>query len=114
MHKKTTNGLTHRVFHIKTGTKIFSSDCWIIVYNIHTAKNHHRQEDISAKIAAGNHHRNGQMYGIISNSPAKMARVHFCGMLMPNNSKAHSHKYDIIHMNTHRKSWLFNRVVIHE
>jgi hypothetical protein len=25
-----------------------------------------------------------------------------------------NHKYDIIHMNIHKKSWLFNRVVIPE
>lgn len=114
IHKKTSNGLTHKVFHMKTGTKIFSSDCWIIVYNIHTARNPRNQDDIKAKIAAGSHHKNGQIYGTISNNPANIARVHFWGTLILNNSKNCSHIYDIIHINTHRKSWLFNRVVIHE
>jgi hypothetical protein len=77
MHIKTTNGLIHRVFHIKTGTRIFSSDCWIIVYKIQTAKNPHHHENMRAEIAAGNHHKNGQIYGTISNNPANMARVHF-------------------------------------
>ena len=52
IHKNTSNGLTHKVFHIKTGTKNFSSDCWIIVYKITTAKNHHPPENIRAEIAA--------------------------------------------------------------
>ena len=104
IHKKTTNGLTHKVFHIRTGTKIFSSDCCMIVYRIHTARNPHHPENISAEIAAGNHHKNGQRYGTISNNHANMARVHFCGILIPNISKTHSHRYDIIHINTHKKS----------
>ena len=71
-------------------------------------------ENIMTEIAAGKHHKNGQMYGIISNSHANIARVHFWGILIPNNSRARSHKYDIIHINMHKKSWLFNRVVIPE
>ena len=55
----TINGLTPRVFHIKTGTKNFSSDCWIIIYKITTAKNHHHPENIRTDIAAGIHHRKG-------------------------------------------------------
>ena len=55
----TNSGLTHRVFHIKTGTKNFSSDCWIITYRIHTARNPRHPENISADIAAGNPHKNG-------------------------------------------------------
>ena len=74
---KTTRGLIHKVFHIKNGTSIFSSDCWIIVYNIQTARNHHHHENMSAEIAAGNHHKNGQIYGTISNNHANMAKVHF-------------------------------------
>jgi hypothetical protein len=77
IHKKTTKGLTHNVFHIIIGTNNFSSDCWIIVYRIMTARNHHHPEKIKADIAAGNHHKNGQIYGIISNKPANIARVHF-------------------------------------
>ena len=100
----TTKGLIHRVFHIKTGTNIFSSDCWIIVYKIQTAKNPHHHENMSAEIAAGNHHKNGQIYGTISNNPANIARVHFCGILMPNISKIRNQRYDIIHINTQRKS----------
>ena len=67
-----------------------------------------------ADIAAGKHHKKGPMYGIISNNQANIARVHFWGILIPNNSKIRSHKYDIIQMNIHKKSWLFNRVVIPE
>ena len=104
MQIKITRGLTHRDFHIITGTRNFSSHCCIIRYNRQTARNHHHHENISAEIAAGNHHRNGQMYGIISNSPASRARVHFCGMLMPNNSNNRSQRYDIIQINRHRKS----------
>ena len=74
---KTIKGLIHKVFHIRTGTNIFSSDCCIIVYKIQTAKNPHRHENISAEIAAGNHHKNGQIYGTISNNHANIARVHF-------------------------------------
>ena len=77
MHKNTIRGLTHRVFHINIGTNIFSSDCWIIMYKITTAKNHHHQENIRADMAAGSHHKNGPRYGIISNKPANIARVHF-------------------------------------
>ena len=114
IHKKTIKGLTHKVFHINTGTRIFSSDCCIIVYKIATARNPHHPEKIRADTAAGNHHKNGPRYGIISNNHANIARVHFWGILIPNNSNAHSHRYDIIHMNTHKKSWLCNRVVIPE
>ena len=114
IHINTTNGLTHKVLHISTGTKSFSSDCWIIVYKIITAKNHHHHVKIKADTAAGSHHKNGPRYGIISNNPANIARVHFWGTLIPNNSSIRSHKYDINHMNTHRKSWFFNRVVIPE
>ena len=77
MHKKIIRGLTHKVFHISTGTRIFSSDCCITVYKIATAINPHHQEKISADTAAGSHHRNGPRYGIISNSHANIARVHF-------------------------------------
>jgi hypothetical protein len=35
-------------------------------------------------------------------------------MLIPNISSIRNQRYDIIHMNTHKKSWLFNQVVIHE
>ena len=73
----TTKGLTHKVFHIKTGTNIFSSDCWIIVYKIQTAKNPRHQEKIKAEIAAGNPHKKGPIYGTISNSHANIASVHF-------------------------------------
>ena len=55
-------------------------------------------------MAAGNHHKNGQIYGTISNNHANMARVHFCGILIPNISKTRSQRYDIIHINTHKKS----------
>ena len=82
---------------------------------IHKYRFHpHHPEKIRADTAAGNHHKNGPRYGIISNNHANIARVHFWGILIPNNSNAHSHKYDIIHMNTHKKSWLFNQVVIPE
>ena len=60
IHMNTTKGLTHKVFHINTGTRIFSSDCWIIMYRIITARNHHHPENMRAEIAAGIHHRNGQ------------------------------------------------------
>ena len=49
----------------------------MIVYKITTAKNHRHQENIRADIAAGSHHKNGPRYGIISNKPANIARVHF-------------------------------------
>jgi hypothetical protein len=98
-----TRGLTHRDFHIITGTRNFSSHCCIIRYSIHTARNPHHHENISAEIAAGNHQRNGQTYGIISNNPANRASVHFCGMLIPNNSSIHNQMYDIIQINKHRK-----------
>lgn len=84
------------------------------MYKIITAKNPHHPENMKADMAAGKHHKNGQRYGIISNNPANMASVHFWGTLMPNNSRARNHKYDIIHMKRHKKSWLFNRVVIPE
>jgi hypothetical protein len=74
---KTTKGLTHNVFHIITGTNNFSSDCWIIVYKIITARNPHHPENISAEMAAGSHPRNGPIYGIISNIHANIARVNF-------------------------------------
>lgn len=77
MHINTIRGLTHNVFHINTGTKNFSSDCWINVYKIITARNHRHPENMSADIAAGNHHKNGPRYGIISNNHANIARVHF-------------------------------------
>ena len=77
MHINTTRGLTHKVFHINTGTRSFSSDCWIIVYRIITARNHHHPENIRADIAAGSHHKNGHKYGIISNNQANIANVHF-------------------------------------
>ena len=79
-----------------------------------TAKTPHHPENMRADIAAGKHQRNGPIYGIISNNHANIARVHFWGILIPNNSSAHSHKYDIIHMNMHKNSWLFSRVVIPE
>jgi hypothetical protein len=104
MHIKTIRGLTHKVFPINIGTNIFSSDCWIIVYKITTARNHRHQENISADIAAGSHHKNGPRYGIISNKPANIARVHFCGMLILNNSKIRNQAYDIIQINKHKKS----------
>ena len=47
------------------------------MYRIQTAKNHHHHENISAETAAGNHHKNGQIYGTISNNQASIARVHF-------------------------------------
>lgn len=59
---------------------------------------------MKADIAAGSHHKNGPRYGIISNSQANIAKVHFCGMLIPKISKTRSQMYDIIHMNTHKKS----------
>ena len=62
----------------------------MIVYKITTARNHRHQENIRADIAAGSHHKNGPRYGIISNKPANIARVHFWGMLMLNNSKIHN------------------------
>lgn len=77
MHINTTRGLTHKLFHMRTGTNIFSSDCWIIIYKIITARNHHQPENIRAEIAAGIHHKNGQTYGIISNIHASTARVSF-------------------------------------
>jgi hypothetical protein len=77
MHKKTISGLTHKVFHIKIGTSNFSSDCCINKYTIPTARNPHPPENIRADIAAGNPHKNGPRYGIISNSHANIARVHF-------------------------------------
>lgn len=104
MQIKITRGLTHRDFHIITGTRNFSSHCCMIRYNRQTAKNHHHHENISAEMAAGNHHRNGQIYGMISNNPANKASVHFCGMLIPNNSSIRNQMYDIIHINTHKKS----------
>ena len=77
IHMNTTNGLIHKVFHIKTGTKNFSSDCCIIVYNIITAKTPHHPENISAETVAGTAQRNGPMYGIISNNHANTAKVPF-------------------------------------
>jgi hypothetical protein len=77
IHKNTIKGLTHSVFHINTGTRTFSSDCCIIVYKIATAMNPHHPEKIRADTAAGNHHKNGPRYGIISNNHANIARVHF-------------------------------------
>jgi hypothetical protein len=74
---KTIKGLIHKVFHINTGTNIFSSDCWIITYRIQTAKNPRHHENKRAEIAAANHHNIGQRYGTISNKPANIARVHF-------------------------------------
>lgn len=114
IHIKTIKGLTHRVFHITTGTKIFSSDCWIITYKTITANNPHHHENMKADIAAGKHHKKGPRYGIISNNPANIASVHFWGTLMLNNSKTHNHRYDITQIKRHKKSWLFNRVVIPE
>jgi hypothetical protein len=49
----------------------------MIVYTIITAKNPHQPEKISADTAAGIPHKNGPRYGIISNNPANIARVHF-------------------------------------
>ena len=91
IHINTTNGLTHSVFHINTGTKNFSSDCWIIVYNIITARTHHRPVKTKAETAAGIAHKNGPMYGLISNNHANTAKVAFCGMLIQNNSSIRSH-----------------------
>ena len=87
----TTSGLTHRVFHINTGTSSFSSDCWIIVYRIITASTPHRPENIRADTAAGIAHKNGPRYGIISNNHANTDRVAFCGILIQNISKIRSH-----------------------
>ena len=75
IHMNTIKGLTHSVFHIKTGTKNFSSDCCIIVYSITTARTHHRPANIKAETAAGTAHKNGPRYGIISNNHAKIASV---------------------------------------
>jgi hypothetical protein len=86
----TIRGLTHSVFHINTGTKNFSSDCWIIVYNITTARTHHRPANTKAETAAGIAHKNGPRYGIISNNHANTANVAFCGMLIQNNSNIRS------------------------
>ena len=91
IHINTTRGLTHKVFHINTGTSNFSSDCCIIVYNIITAKTHHHHEKINADTAAGMAHKNGQIYGIISNNQANTASVAFCGILIQNNSNIQSH-----------------------
>ena len=84
IHMNTTSGLTHRVFHINTGTSNFSSDCCIIVYNIIIANTHHRPENINAETAAGMAPKNGPRYGIISNNHANTANVAFCGMLIQN------------------------------
>lgn len=99
-----TSGLTHRDFHIITGTRNFSSHCWIIKYNRQTARNHRHPENISAETAAGSHHRNGHTYGIISNNHANKASVHFCGMLIPNTSSNRSQMYDATQINKHKNS----------
>jgi len=114
MHINTTRGLTHRVFHMNTGTNNFSSDCCIIVYRIIIAKTHHRPVNIKADTPAGIAPKNGPRYGMISNNHANTDRVPFCGMLIQNNSNIRSHAYDANHMNRHRKSWLFNHLVIPE
>lgn len=111
---KTTRGLTHRVFHINTGTRNFSSVCCMIVYRIIIANTHHRHANIRADTAAGTAPKNGPRYGIISNNHASTANVAFCGILIQNISNIRSHAYDAIHMNKHKKSWLFNHLVIHE
>ena len=100
----TIKGLTHNVFHINTGTSSFSSDCCIIVYNIITAKTHHHHAKINADTAAGIAHKNGQIYGIISNNHANTANVAFCGILIPNNSNIRNHAYEDNHINRHKKS----------
>jgi hypothetical protein len=84
------------------------------VYKIQTAKNPRHHENRRAEIAAANHHNIGQRYGTISNKPANIARVHFCGTLTPNISSIRSPRYDIIHINIQRKISLFNQVVIPE
>ena len=114
IHMNTTNGLTHNVFHINTGTKNFSSDCCIIVYSIITAKTHHRPANIKAETAAGIAPKNGPRYGMISNNHASTANVAFWGILIQNISNIRSHAYDAIHINRHKKSWLFNHLVIPE
>jgi hypothetical protein len=91
IHMNTIKGLSHNVFHINTGTKNFSSDCCIIVYSIITAKTHHRPVNIRAETAAGIAHRNGQRYGMISNSHANIAKVVFSGILIQNNSNIRNH-----------------------
>lgn len=88
----TSNGLTHKVFHMITGTNNFSSVCWITVYKIITAKTPRRPEKIKAEIAAGAAHRNGQIYGIISNSHANRANVHFWGIEIQIHSKIRNPK----------------------
>ena len=55
----TTKGLTHNVFHMNTGTRSFSSVCWMIVYSIITAKTHRRPVNIRPDTAAGIAHKNG-------------------------------------------------------
>lgn len=87
----TIKGLTHKLFHINTGTSNFSSDCCIIVYNIITAKTPHHHEKIKAETVAGTAHKNGPRYGIISNNHANKASVAFCGILIQNNSNIRSH-----------------------
>ena len=92
MHTNTSRGLTHRDFPMITGTRNFSSHCWIIVYKIIIANTPHRPENISADIAAGKAQSHGHKYGIISNNPAISANVHFWGMLTQKSSKIRNHK----------------------
>ena len=91
IHMNTIKGLTHSVFHMNTGTRNFSSVCWIIVYNMIMAKTHRHPANIKAETAAGIAHKNGPRYGIISNNHANTANVAFWGILIQNISNIRNH-----------------------